>query len=383
MSTSHSPSALGAEARAHFDLRPELTQLNHGSFGALPTAIRLAQDAIRLAVERDPIAAMATVRHEGALRRVIDGVASRVGTTGDRLAFVENATTAVSTVLRGVALRAGDRVVTTNLGYGAVERALEFIVARAGATLDVVTIPFPVSGPDEVLELLKPRLEGATVAVLDWITSATALVLPIVELARVCRESGVKLLVDAAHVPGHLPMDLDALDADWVVGNLHKWGFAPKGTAILWAREGGDRLLPLSISHGVAHGFPRAFDWIGSRDYSGWLVAADAMAFADRWPTLMADRRRLCTAMAERIAERWGTTLPAPPTMRACLATIPLPGALASVEPATLWRRARAANMEVAFVVHEGQTWARISAAAYNHPDEYERFAGLVMEWVK
>jgi isopenicillin-N epimerase len=370
-------SPIGTAARELFALRPGLVQLNHGSFGATPRAILWAQRVLRDAMEADPIQFMVEADELGGVRAAAGQVAPRFGTRGEHLAFVENATAGVCTVLRSLSLGVGDRIVTTTHAYGAVARALEVLAARTGATIDAVPLPFPLYDPGDVLEAVLPALDGASLLVVDWITSKTALVLPVDALVAACRARGVPVLVDAAHVPGHLPMDLDALGADWVTGNLHKWAFAPKGTAVLYARDR-STLVPLQWSHDVHEGFPDAFDWVGTRDVTSWLVAPDAVAFGDRWPGLMDDRAALCRQMAEALSARWGTRTTAPASCQGCMATLALPERVAAMDAVELRLRARAVDMEVAAIPFAGRTWLRISAAVYNHPAEYMRLGEFV-----
>lgn len=366
---------------AAFALDPALTLLNHGSFGACPRRVLAAQDRERAHLEADPLGYMAVAARR--VRAVADLVAGRLGARGEDLALVENATAGVATVLRSLELRAGDRLVTTSHVYGAVRQALRVVAERAGAVIDEVVVPFPLTSPEQVVDALRPHLPGARLAVLDWITSPTALVLPVQELVAACRAQGVPVLLDAAHAPGQVPMDLEALGADWVTGNLHKWLFAPKGSAVLWCRaDQRPGLVPLAPSHDTPLGFPRSFDWVGTRDPSGWLAVPEALAFVDALgaDAIRAHNDGLASWAASTLAERWGVDLPAPASMRAAMATLPLPGDVPAARVEALHAALRDRGLEVMVVPFGGRAWIRVSAQVYNVEDEYLRLAAAVRE---
>lgn len=371
----------GAAARASFAIAPGLTLLNHGSFGACPREVLESQRRWRDAMEADPIAFMEAAPDR--LRDVVRQVAPWLGARGDDLALVENATSGVSAVLRSLVIRPGDRIVTTTHVYGAVRNLLNWVADRAGATVVEAEVPWPAASPDEVVDTVRKVLPGARLAVLDWITSPTGVVWPIDALVRSCHAVGVPVLVDAAHAPGHVPMDLDALGADWTTGNLHKWMFAAKGTAVLHARRDRQReLVPLAISHDLAKGFPRSFDQTATRDLSSWLSVPAALGFMRALgpEAIRAHNDALCARMADGLADRWGVTLPAPPSMRGAMASIPAPNELPADRASWLHTELQRRRIEVPCVPFAGRTWVRISAQIYNHEDEYRRLGQAVAE---
>jgi isopenicillin-N epimerase len=356
--------------RSLFSLDPTRAFLNHGSYGAVPRSVRAAQDAIRDEAESDPVAFFDLLPSRlGAVRAQVAGF---LGTTADRLALVENATAGVATALRAVGLRAGDRVVATDHGYGAVRTAILAACEPVGAKLDEVVVPFPSAGPDEVLAAILPRLDGARLLVIDAITSPTGLVLPFERLVAAARALGVAVLVDGAHAPGHVAVDLDALDADFFTGNLHKWCFVPRGTAVLYAA---DRVRaqtrPLVPSWAWSQGFPAAFDVLGTRDPSAWLTAPAGLAFSRAHAERIAQNVRLCAQMADELAQTWGVKVPSPVSMRRNLATLPLdlPAAAAPAIHDALLRR----GVQVPITLYGGRAWVRISAQIYNAPGDYRR----------
>jgi isopenicillin-N epimerase len=210
------------------------------------------------------------------------------------------------------------------------------------------------------------------------------MIFPLAAIVAAAKARGVPVLVDGAHAPGQLALDMPALGADWYVGNCHKWLFAGKGCGFLWAAPHARAdLQPPVISHDYEKGFPDSFDWIGTRDPSAWLTLPDALAFGDAigWERIRAHNDALAAAMAEMIARRWGTEIGAAPDLRAAMATIRVPGTRAASDEAAqalrdrLWREHR---IEAPVVPFAGALWARISAQIWNHEDEYARLAAAL-----
>jgi isopenicillin-N epimerase len=368
----------GAAMRGAFALRPGFVQLNHGSFGGAPREVLRAQQALRDELEADPVGFMVGVPER--LRRVLDQLGPQLGARGRDLVFVDNATTGVATVLRDLRLRPGDRLVTTSHVYGAVREILAVVAARTGAVVEEVEVPFSIEGPEQVVAAVAARLPGARLAVLDAITSATGLVLPIGELVAACRAHGVPVLVDAAHAPFHVPVDLERLGADWWTGNLHKWAFAPKGTAVLYARRDRQDLTPLVPSHLQRLGFPHSFDWSGTKDFTPWLSVPAALRFVGALGVerVQAHNQALCVEMAELLSRGWGVTLPSPASMRGAMVTLPLPGVVPAEAAVGLQRRLHARGYGVVCTPFVGRTWLRLSAQIYNEISEVEALARVV-----
>src|SRR3990170_4725112 len=237
---------------AHWSLDPDVVFLNHGSFGACPTPVLEAQRAWRDRLESEPGGFMVD-ELEPALDMARARVATFLRADPDDLAFVHNATSGVNAVLRSLRFAPGDEILAADHEYNACLNAARFVAERDGARLVVAALPFPVAGPGEIVERVLAAVTPRTrLALLSHVTSPTAVVLPVAELARELAARGVEVLVDGAHAPGMLPVDLRALETSGVAywtGNLHKWTCAPKGAAILWVRR--DRqaaIRPLTIA---------------------------------------------------------------------------------------------------------------------------------------
>ncbi len=379
--------AFGPSIRGEWTLEEGLDYLNHGSFGATPRRVLAAQDGWRAAMERQPMRFFVE-ELPGALRAAAADLAGYVGAGADDLVFVENATTGVNAVLRSLPLKPGDELVTTDHVYNAVGLCLDYVAERAGARVRRFALPFPVVDPGDLLAGLDAAITPATrIVVLDHVTSATGLILPVAEAVALCRERGVPVLIDGAHAPGMLPLDLRALGADWYTGNAHKWLCAAKGCAFLWTRPDApdrDALRPTVISHPYRQGLPLEVDWTGTRDPSAWLSVQEALAFRRELgdERVRAHNDGLCADGAALLAEAWGVALPSPRSMRGSIATIPSPVQpspdVEGVTRLARWLRdeARTEPMPVPFA---GRMWIRISAQVYNSLDQYERLAEAVL----
>jgi len=293
-------------------------------------------------------------------------------------------------VLSSYPLRPGDGVLVTSHGYPACNNAVAYWAGRAGAAMQIATLPFPIDSPDTVVERVLDAVTSRTrLAVVDHVTSPTGLVLPVEHLARALSARGVATLVDGAHAPGMLPLDVPAIGATYYTGNLHKWCCAPKSAAFLWARRDQQaELRPLVISHGASAAasssspsrFRQEFDWPGTWDPTSVLSVPAALAFLKSLypgglPELMRRNRALALRGRALLASRLGTEPPCPDVMIGSLAAVLFPEAAPkSPLPVALYEALVARGFEVPIVPFPGfrSGFVRISAQAYNEPAQYE-----------
>ena len=372
----------GRGLRQLFRLEESTTFLNHGSFGLTPVTVLAAQAAFREEMERQPVRFLTRPALQPRLRAAAGQLAAFLGAAAEDLAFVDNATTGVNAVLRSFPLQPGDEVLITDHTYPAVRNAVRFVCAPAGARIVEARLPFPPEGPDGIVAAVRNALtERTRLAIFDLVSSGSAIVMPVTEMARVCRDAGARVLVDGAHGPGMLDLDLPALQADWVTGNAHKWLFAPRGCALLWATKEAQRdLHPTVISHGFEQGFVNEFDWTGTRDPTAWLAVPAALDFYRSMgdSALRARNRALAIAAGEMLAQRWGTETGAPAAMAGAMVTVRLPGGLPGTPASAqavhdgLWQKY---HIEVPIMALNETLWVRISAQIYNDLDDYERLA--------
>jgi isopenicillin-N epimerase len=375
----------------HWLLDPQITFLNHGSFGATPAAVLDAQSELRRLLEAEPVRFM--VRElEPRLDEARRELAAFVGARPESLAFVPNATAGVNAVLRSLDFRAGDEILTTTQEYNACRNVVDFVCAASGARAVVADLPFPV---DSAARLAAPLLERVTdrtrLVLVDHVTSQTALVFPIAEIARALHSRGIDLLVDGAHAPGMIPLDLEALGAAWYTANCHKWICAPKGSAFLWARsDRREAIRPVAISHGANS--PRTdrsrflieFDWTGTFDPTAWLSVPVAIRFLGSllgggWPELMRRNHELALEGRDLLCRALGIDAPAPDDLLGSMASVPIPDGLSASAPALYGDPLQDALLETFGIEVPIVPWPRppkrllrISAQIYDTAAEYE-----------
>lgn len=368
---------------AEWVLEPGFLTVNHGSFGATPRSVLAEQARWRCRMEAQPSRFMAQ-ELPGALRAAAAALARHLDADAEGLAFVGNATEGCNAVLRGLALAPGDEILLLDHGYGAVRKAAGFVAAAAGARVAELRLPFPRPEPAAVLDALAAAIGSRTrLAVLDHITSPSALVLPVEAMVAFCRARGVPVLVDGAHAPGQVPLALGALGADWYAGNAHKWLLAPKGCAFLWtAPERRAATHPLVISHGLGQGYAAEFDWTGTRDPTAWLAVEAAIAAHARLggAALMARNRALAAEAGALLAARLGTETGPHPAMQGAMAVVRLPREGGVEQAQALRRRLFALGTDAPVMAIGGALWLRVSAQAYNRVEDYARLGDLVTQ---
>jgi len=375
-------------------LDPEVAYLNHGTVGATPRRVLEAQRDWQSRIERQPAAVLAREisplmgakpRPPGALRAAADKVAGFLGVRGQDLVFVDNATGGVVSVLRSFPLEPGDEIAITDHTYGAVANVARYAAREKGAAVRIAEIPFPAPNPQAVVDAFAETLTDKTrIAVLDHVSSDTALVMPVAEMAALARGRGIAVVVDGAHAPGAIPVDIAALGVDWYTANMHKWAMAPRPCGVLWAAPGRQEgLHPPVVSWGLDQGMLAEFDWVGTRDPTPWLAAPDGIAFMDELgvAAMQAYNHALVLEAARMLSERWGTSFTSDPAMIGTMASVALPESFAGDETTAdqlrdaLWFEDR---IEVHMARRDGRLWVRLSAQVYNELADYERLAVAV-----
>jgi isopenicillin-N epimerase len=366
-----------------FGLDPDVLHLNHGSFGVAPVAVRRAAAAWRERAERNPHR-FNRVEVSGLVAAARERAAGFLGIDPSRAAWVRNVSEGASAVLGSLELLPGDELVTSTHGYGAVRKALRYHAARAQARIIEATYPVG-AGDDVIVSAYAAACSHRTrLVVIDRITSPTATVVPVAAVAAAVAGVGTTVLVDAAHAPGQLPDDIPALGADHWIGNLHKWAYTPRGTAILWSRPGSD-VTPGVLSWQLDDGYAASFDYPGTWDYAGWLAAEDGLAYWEElggWDAVarLAD---LVSGGQRRVADALGVTLERLPLAPApVMRLVPLPdGVLTSPDQVDPFYEALSQQrVEVAPIHFDGTGYLRIAAAPYNTPRDYDVLAAAVRD---
>lgn len=370
----------GRQLRPLWHLAADGTFLNHGSFGACPIEVLSYQARLREEMERAPdvfFRRNASPRNpDNDLRRTAERVGRFVGTTGERIAFVSNATEAVNTVLRSMSFAAGDEILVLDCVYNAVRLAVEDLCRRTGAKLVKVALPIPLTANDVVGRIAEAAGPRTKLAIIDHISSPTATVFPVAEITRALKAKGARVMIDGAHAAGQLALDLPAIGADWYTANAHKWLYAPKGSALFYANaDAAAGIAPLSISHWHDMGFPRAFDYVGTRDVTPFLSVAAALDFIERFGA--ANVRTYLEALSregDAIVRELGAAPVAPDGMFAAMRAYILPqrrpaegdDALALMN--TMWDEHR---IWIASSAYQGKLLLRLSAQIYAERADY------------
>lgn len=317
------------------------------------------------------------------LRAVAAALGALVNAKPDNIAITESASAGTQAVLRSVKLKPGDRILATSHGYNAVRLMVEAKCAETGATPLVVHIPIPSNADDMVTRITAALTPDVKLAILDHITSPTALVLPLENIIPALRKNGTRVLIDGAHTIGQIPLDLTALQPDWYVSNAHKWLFAPKGTAFLYAAPD---VAPLTQPHVVSHfiemGFPKSFDFMGTRDNTAWLAIPAAIKFFQHLEpdAVWAYQRKLIAACSEAMTAI-GAEGASALDMCAAMRTFILPQQRAAqvddrfVVMQELWDRER---IQIAANTLDGKLLLRVSAQIYNDEEDMRRLAAAL-----
>jgi isopenicillin-N epimerase len=388
-----------SELAKHWSLDPNVSFLNHGSFGATPDAVLDEQGRLRAQIERDPVRF-----YERSFLGLWDesraALSNFMNADVDGMTFVTNATAGINTVLRSLRLEPGDEIIVPDHSYQACWNAVDFVTSRAGAKTVVVEIPFRVSDENEVIDSIMGAVTERTVlALIDTVTSPTGMRMPFEQLTSQLQSNGVDVLLDAAHGPGIVPLDLNEIGAAYCTGNCHKWICTPKGSAFLHIRHDRKHLVrPLSIGHGASHDgsfqekFEFEFAWPGTQDPTPWLCIPKALNFVGSlvkggWSAIIQRNHDLILEGRRIICEAMGVTPPIPDSMVSAIAAVEMPpdGEVGPISlegdpfhnylldqygiqvPVFPWR-------------HHGERYIRISAQLYNHEDEYRHLAKALSE---
>ena len=372
-------------------LDPTVCYLNHGSYGATPIPVLDYQQQLREKLEKQPIHFLGR-ELEGLLDESREILGTFVGANSADLVFVPNATVAVNTILRSLNFADGEEILITSHTYNACQNAVRLMAERFGVKIKEVFIPFPIADPQQVIEAILSEVSPKTkLALLDHVTSPTALILPISTLIKELHRQGVDTLIDGAHAPGFLPVDIQSLAPTYYTGNCHKWLCAPKGAAFLYVRPDKQTTIrPLAISHGAnsprgdRSRFQLEFAWTGTDDPTPYLCIPKALEWMGNllpggWGQLQQQNRNLALEARKRICKALDIPLPCPEEMLGAMATIPL-GKI-SLSNQDLYEKLRQDfSIEIPVIPWPGeQTLVRVSAQFYNYIEQYDYLATVLL----
>ena len=361
--------------------------LNHGSFGATPRVVFEAHEHWRRRLEEEPVELLGRQCH-ALLRGVRQEVGALLGMKAEDFGLVTNASEGINAVLRSLELKPGDELLTTDHVYHAVRQAMRYTAKRAGASVREARIELPVRSEEGILAAVMEGVNERTrLVVVDHVTSPTALVFPVRRIVQECAKRGVDVLIDGAHAPGMVQLDVKALGAAYYAGNLHKWVCAPKGSAFIWVcDEKRARVHPNVISHFWSEGFALEFGWQGTRDIGAWLATVDAIRFMEKlgWERVMRQNHEMAVWAQEMLCERWETT-PLSPTdgsLLGSMVTVRPPGKLADTPKDVMEKMQQRLysefKVEAPLVPWNGKMYVRVACQVYNTAEDVERLAGAM-----
>ena len=396
----HPPNdGFGSALRSEWLLDPAVTYLNHGTVGAPPRKVLDYQWALTQLIERQPAQFMLreladehATGQRSRMREAAVEVASFVGADSEGFVFVDNVTEGANAVLKSYPLRAGDQVFTTDLGYGGVTKTAEYAARLAGAAFHTIAMPRPGAKPDEFVGAIADALaaapgDGTRLLVVDHLTSTTALLLPLAEIAAVAHAAGALVLADGAHVPGQLALDIAGLGVDWYAANLHKWGWAPRSAGFVWTTPAQrQHLRPTVTSWGLDLGLAAEFDLPGTHNPTAFLSAPYAIELMTSYglDAVWGYTHELAWWSGQFLADSWGTRFTTPEEMIAAMATVALPDALGGSpdDAVRVFRALAAEGIEVPVYAIGTHLETRVSAALYCDRGDVERLAAAVQRLV-
>lgn len=385
-----------SEFAKYWLLDEEILFCNHGSFGACPIHVLEKQDRLRKLMEKEPLVFLER-QLNSRMAQARSALAKFIGADENDLAFVPNATAGVNTVIRSLKFNKSDEILTTDHAYNACKNALDYVARRDGAKLIVVHIPFPINSPDEALQAISDGVSHRTrIALIDHITSPTAIILPIKKIVEELKAKNIDTIVDGAHAPGMVPLNINEINPAYYTGNCHKWLCAPKGAAFLYVqKELQEKIHPQSISHGYnmsIENFTRfrlLFDWTGTDDPTSYMCVPEAIEFLGGllpggWDEIMKRNHDLAINGRNIICQALDQAPPCPDHMIGSMASFFLP----DDKEVALWGGPLQKKLFNDFKIEvpvfrwpkpENQV-LRISAQLYNTEKQYEVLARALTE---
>ncbi len=373
--------------REQFLLNPGIIFLNHGSFGATPRPVFECYQAWQLELERQPVDFIGR-RSKDLLRHAREDLAVYLHTSATNLVYMTNVTAALNAVARSLRLKDGDEVLATNQEYGALDRTWKFLSHQQGFKYINTPVVVPVTTPEKYIEDFWQGVTPRTrVIFISHISSSTSIIAPVKEICRRARSQGILTVIDGAHAPGQLPLNLEEIGADFYGANLHKWLCAPKGSGFLYAAQDVQSLLqPLIVSYGweidppVVSRLVDLYEYVGTRDLAPFLAVPEAIAFQNKnhWELIRQRCHELAkTCMVELTHFTGLTPLYAPDSSwYAQMVTIPIP----EKTDLTLLKNRLLDDfhIEVPFLTWGNQPYMRVSFQAYNTPQDLEIFLSAI-----
>ncbi len=366
--------------KSQFLLDPEITFLNHGSFGACPKPIFEEFQRFQLELEKEPVYFIQK-KMSGYLKIAKQRLAKYIGCKPTDFFFTPNPTFAINTIMRSLHLNEGDEILTTNHEYGAMDRTWNFYCKKSGAKYIRQNISFPVTSKEQILkEFWSGYTSNTKIIFLNHISSATALIFPIKEICDKARELGLITIIDGAHVPGQMDLDIAALNPDFYTGTLHKWMLAPKGSSFLYVKKDFQAMLePLIVGWGyesISPGESQFLDYQefqGTRDISAFLCTPKVIDFLveNDWKTKAKECRHIVLENYQRFCDLLHTQPICPVTEEFLvqMASVPIRTSSPVELKELLFNKYK---IEIPVMPLNGNYFIRYSINAYNSQDDLD-----------
>ena len=374
--------------KSQFLLRPDITYLNFGSFGACPKPVFKDYQDWQLLLETEPVQFIADLG-PARLKTAREALAAYIHCDADDLVYVTNPTYAINIIAKSLQLQEGDEILSTDLEYGAMDRTWNYYCQKKKAKYVRQPISLPVTSKEAIIEQFWKGYSSKTKAIfISQITSSTALRLPVEEICEMANAKGLLTIVDGAHVPGHIPLDLSTLKADIYTGACHKWMMTPKGNTFLYVKkEFQDRFDPVIVSWGYEAAVPshsRFLDYHqmqGTRDFSAFLTTPAAIAFMNEnnWDDVAKSCRELVQANYQRFCDLVGSAplCPINDDFLGQMCSIPI----RTPHPLQLHTHFfERYKIEVPVMVHGDKVFLRYSMQAFNDQEDLDRLYAAVEE---
>ncbi len=385
----------------HWDLKESIVFLNHGSFGACPSPVQRKREDLLRWIESDPMEFMLS-EYQPLLDSSLKTITEFVGAQPESVVYVENSTTGINTILRNLPIDLGDEILVTDQEYFSSANSLKIISRIRGATVRMVHLPFPVKSPEEIVNAFEEAVSNSTkYALVDHIVSSTGMIMPLKKIIDTLSRAGVKTIVDGAHGPGQVPLNLKELGCLAYVGNCHKWLCSPRSSASLYVHpDFQNGFLPLVISHlpddletGLSD-FQVCFRWNGTPDPTPVLCVPESLKFMEElhrsgWAGIMKSNREKSLKARRILCFALGVKPPCPDSMVGSMAAIPLEGYKPAaftvshgIDPLQQWLKyEKGIVVPITDICNGARRMVRISAQQYNSIDQYRYLAEALVEY--
>lgn len=381
----------GKQLKKLWLLDDRITFLNHGSFGATPKTVMEAVNKWQIELEKEPVEFF--MNHYFVLiRQLAQRLGNLIGSEGDSIVFLDNATTGINTVLKSLFsdFKMNDEILFTNHIYPAARNTINYICDRTKLKPVEIFVPYPLTDTSQITDIIQKSLSTRTkILLIDHIFYTGGIVAPIKEIINICRKNGTYVLVDGAHTPGMIELNLEDLQPDWYTGNCHKWMFSPKGCAFLWTRnELQDITKPLSTSLFHNQGYCKEFDWTGTKNPAVWLALNEAIDFINQFglKNIQEYNHNLLIKAVEIISGRTNIEFITPLSFFGSIAAFELPVIINIDNETTHKLRDVFYNeykIEIPFIHFNDKIWFRFSSQIYNEPEDYVKLAEAVNSFCK